>query len=576
MKRVSKAKQEEEGRRYLITSALPYINGVKHLGNLVGSLLPADVYARFLRQRGEDVLFVCGTDEHGTPAELGAEAEGLQIEEYCRKYWRIQSQIYDAFGISFDYFGRTSSRANHETTQEVFLRLWERELIQENRTRQIYCVEDERYLPDRFINGTCPACGSDKARGDQCEDCTTMLDPCDLIEPRCYRDSAHTLEFREELHLFLCLQKMQSTIATWLAEKSHWPVTTLGIARGFLGEGLHARCITRNLKWGVPVPREGFEDKVFYVWFDAPIGYIGISKEWAEQDQSDPDAWRRYWKDPSTRLVQFMAKDNVVFHTITWPATMLGADDDWVTAWMVKGFHWLNYEGNKFSTSARRGVFTDVALELFPADYWRYYLLSIAPEKADTSFTWEGFQSTVNKDLGDVLGNLLSRVTRFIHRFFDGRVPELGLQGRGPEEVELLEEFGEHARLTAESIESCRFSAGIRSLRAAWASGNKYFDNRAPWGLRKSDPAACGTVLHTSVHLLRRIAVLSHPVIPHLAEGIARALGLPADFDFQHTSQGELGLDDLAGLPLAVSGPSLVKKIDDELIMELRRRFAGK
>ena len=521
------------------------------------------------------MLFVCGTDEHGTPAELSAEAEGMQVEEFCDKYWRVQSQIYQDFGISCDYFGRTSSHANHRTTQEIFLRLQERGLIQERTARQIYCVEDARYLPDRFIRGTCPLCGSDSARGDQCEGCSRMLDPGDLIKPRCYRDDNHTLEFRDEPHLYLDLPRMRPAISDWLADKGHWPATTLGIAHGFLSEGVLARCITRNLKWGIPVPRQGFENKVFYVWFDAPIGYIGISKEWAERDQSDPDAWSRYWKDPSTRLVQFMAKDNVVFHTITWPATMLGADDGWITAWMVKGFHWLNYEGQKFSTSARRGVFTDVALELFPADFWRYYLLSIAPEKADTSFTWEGFQSTVNKDLGDVLGNLLSRVTRFIHRFFDGRVPDLGPLGMGPDEVELLEEFEEHARVFDEAIESCRFSAGIRSLRAAWASGNKYFDSRAPWELRKSDPAACGTVLHTSVHLLRRIAVLSHPVIPHLVEEIARTLGLPADLDFQHTRQGELGLHDLAGTMLPVSGSSLVKKIEDECIVELRRRFSG-
>jgi methionyl-tRNA synthetase len=566
--------QSAAARRTIVTSALPYINGVKHLGNLVGSMLPADVYARFLRQRGEDVVYVCGTDEHGTPAELSAELEGLPVAEYCEKYWRIQRDIYERFAISFDVFGRTSAPETHQETQEVFLHLYRNGYIVEREMEQLYCEQDARYLPDRFVHGECPHCHSEGARGDQCESCGKLLDPGDLIRPRCHRDPTHTLSVRKERHLFLDLPKLQSRVAAWLDTKRHWPATTMGIARGFLKEGLQERCITRSLKWGVPVPLEGYEDKVFYVWFDAPMGYIGITRQWADEVVGDPEAWRPYWFDPDTRLVQFMGKDNVPFHTVTWPATLLGAEQGFVTAWIIKGFHWLQYEGGKFSTSKGRGIFSDDAIELFPADFWRYYLLSVAPEKADTNFTWKGFQGAVNKDLADVLGNLLSRVARFVVRYFDARVPAPGPGGRGAVEQETLTAFAAHERDFAAAIEACEMAAAIRALRAAWTSGNKYLDLREPWNLRKTDLAACGTVLHTCVHLIRRCAVLGSPVVPTLARGVLEALGLEG-LDASRTTSDSLGLDDLAGHAIPTQQEPLVGKIEDETVEALQQRFAG-
>jgi len=571
---VAQADSSAGARRTIVTSALPYINGVKHLGNLVGSLLPADVYTRFLRQRAEDVVYICGTDEHGTPAELSAQAEGLPVREYCDKYWRIQKDIYERFSIEFDFFGRTSAPETHEETQQVFIELHQRGFVVEREMEQLYCEDDARYLPDRFVHGECPQCGSPDARGDQCENCGKLLDPGDLVNPRCHADPAHRLAVRVEKHLFLDLPALQDKVAAWLDTKQHWPTTTLGIARGFLKEGLQERCITRSLEWGVAVPLRGYEDKVFYVWFDAPMGYIGITRQWAAQVKGSSEAWRPYWFEADTRLVQFMGKDNVPFHTVTWPATLLGADQGFITAEIIKGFHWLQYEGGKFSTSKGRGIFSDDAIELFPADYWRYYLLSVAPEKADTNFTWKGFQGAVNKDLADVLGNLLSRVARFIVRYFDGRVPPVGPQGLGETERETLATFAGHERDFGAALEACEMAAAIRSLRAAWASGNKYLDLCEPWNLRKTDMDACGTVLNTCVHLIRRSAVLGSPVVPRLAQGILDALGL-SDLDPTQVRSAELGENDLSGHVIPEQQEPLVRKIEDETIEELQQRFVG-
>lgn len=302
--------------RYLITSALPYINGIKHLGNLVGSMLPADVYARFLRQEGEHVLFVCATDEHGTPAELAALEAGLDVATYCQKQHELQADIYRRFGLSFDYFGRTSSPDNHELTQHFYQRLDENGFMEEREISQIYSFEDNRFLPDRYVIGTCPHCNYERARGDQCENCTSVLDPTDLIEPRSTVSGSTHLEVRKTKHLFLKLSALSDEVRTWVDKQQDWPNLTKSIALKWLNEGLQDRCITRDLSWGVPVPRPGFEGKVFYVWFDAPIGYIAAAKGWAGE-QVDKDAWKTWWcGSEDVKYAQFMAKDNLPFHTI--------------------------------------------------------------------------------------------------------------------------------------------------------------------------------------------------------------------------------------------------------------------
>ena len=365
--------------QHLITSVLPYINGVKHLGNLVGSMLPADVFARFLRQRGEDVLYICATDEHGTPAELAAIEAGLPVADYCAQQHEIQRELGVRFALSWDHFGRSSSPENAELTQHFARVLEENGFIEERTTKQVYSPVDGRYLPDRYIIGTCPYCGYDRALGDQCENCTRVLDPTDLIEPRSAVSGSTELEIRETKHLFLRQSQLADEVRAWIDTRTDWPVLTTSIAYKWLDEGLQDRGITRDLEWGVPVPKPGYEDKVFYVWFDAPIEYIGATKEWADAEPAADRDWRSWWSSESDVVyTQFMAKDNVPFHTVSFPCTIIGSREPWKLADYIKGFNWLTYYGGKFSTSQGVGVFMDDAIELLPADYWRWYLIANA------------------------------------------------------------------------------------------------------------------------------------------------------------------------------------------------------
>lgn len=554
--------------KIIITSALPYINGVKHLGNLVGSLLPADVFARYQRRLGKSVLFVCGTDEHGTPAELAAAAEGLSPQAYCDKYYEIQKDIYERFGLSFDYFGRTSSRENHESTQSLFMSLWRNGLIEERETPQLFSLDDNRFLPDRYVVGTCPNCGDLNAKGDQCEACGTLLDPVDLINPRSTISNSTNLEVRTSRHLYLNLAKMQERISDWVDRQTTWPKNVVGIARKWLNEGLRARCITRDLQWGIPVPLKGYEDKVFYVWFDAPIGYIGISRQWANTI-GQPDLWLEYWKDAETQLVHFMAKDNVPFHTVIWPAVLMGADDGFILPTTVKGFEWLQYEGGKFSTSSNRGIFTDTALELFPADLWRYYLLKIAPEKKDTDFEWSSFQTAINKDLADTLGNFANRTLIFLNKAFDRVIPS---RGAAPSQVD--KRIRVAALDVGRALDSCRFNIAIIYLRDFWQYCNQFVNETVPFKVIKESRDAAAHILADCILLLRAAATISEPFVPSLAETLYRNLGIEDDVHKEPWSMiGQW--PDMAGRRIALSPEVLVRKIEDATIHELHERFAG-
>lgn len=419
--------------RHLITSAIPYINGIKHLGNLVGSQLPADLYARYLRGRGHEVLFLCATDEHGTPAELAAAKAGKPVAEYCAEMWQVQDKLSQGFRLSFDHFGRSSSEQNRKLTQHFAGKLYDAGLIEEVTEKQVYSNADGRFLPDRYIEGTCPNCGFESARGDQCDNCTKQLDPVDLINPRSTISGSTDLEMRETKHLYLRQSQMKDRLEDWIDTRQGWPVLTTSIAKKWLndGDGLQDRGITRDLDWGVPVQRgdapwPGMEGKVFYVWFDAPIEYIACGAEWVEAGKGDD--WERWWRTDKgaedVRYTQFMGKDNVPFHTLSFPVTILGSGEPWKLVDYIKSFNYLNYDGGQFSTSRGRGVFMDQALDILPADYWRWWLLSHAPESSDAEFTWENFQANVNKDLADVLGNFVSRVTKFCRSKFGEAVPE--------------------------------------------------------------------------------------------------------------------------------------------------------
>jgi methionyl-tRNA synthetase len=557
--------------RHLITSALPYINGVKHLGNLVGSMLPADVYARFLRQRGDDVLFICATDEHGTPAELAALEEGLDVAEYCRRQHEVQAQLGDRYFLSWDYFGRSSSAQNAELTQYFARRLEEQGLIEERVTEQVFSVDDQRFLPDRYIIGTCPHCGYDAARGDQCENCTRLLEPTQLINPRSAVSGSTNLELRESRHLFLKQSLLADDIRAWIDKQEGWPLLVTSIAYKWLDEGLRDRGITRDLSWGVPVDRPGFEGKVFYVWFDAPIEYIGATKEWADADAGRRD-WRGWWYEAEDVVyTQFMAKDNIPFHTVSFPCTLIGSREPWKLVDYVKGFNWLTYYGGKFSTSRGVGVFMDAAIDILPADYWRYYLMANAPESDDSTFTWEGFAVAINKDLADTFGNFVNRCLTFTTRTVGDRVPNGGVPG--PAEDTLREELATRIVAYTDLMSEKQFRKATAELRAIWATGNAYWEQSEPWKQAKLDPERTAVILRTGVNLVRLFSLLAAPIIPETTERVLAAVAPDAPKQWPDDAASALAALE-PGATFDVPDV-LFRKITDDDVAEWTTRFGG-
>ena len=567
--------------RILITSAIPYINGIKHLGNLVGSQLPADLYARYMRARGHEVMFICATDEHGTPAELAAAKAGKPVAEYCAEMWEVQDELGKGFRLSFDKFGRSSSPQNHKLTQHFAGRLADNGLIEEVEESQVYSHADGRFLPDRYIEGTCPNCGYDKARGDQCENCTKQLDPTDLIEPRSAVSGSTDLEVRATKHLYLRQSTLKDQLNDWISSKADWPILTTSIAKKWLhdGDGLQDRGITRDLDWGVPVqkgdePWPGMEGKVFYVWFDAPIEYIAATKEWSDSNGLGDDAWRRWWRKDEgaedVRYLQFMGKDNVPFHTLSFPATIIGSGEPWKLVDYIKSFNYLNYDGGQFSTSQGRGIFMDQALEILPADYWRWWLLSHAPENSDSEFTWENFQLSVNKDLSDVLGNFVSRVTKFCRSKFGEAVPTGGEYGET--ELALISDLNQKLAAYQGHMEAIEVRKAATELRAIWVAGNEYLQTAAPWAVFKENPDQAAAIVRLSLNLIRFYAVISAPFIPDASATLLAAMkaedaGWPEDTE---TALAALPEGHVFEVP-----DNLFRKISDEEREEWQAKFAG-
>ncbi|GGB58056.1 methionine--tRNA ligase [Henriciella pelagia] len=572
-------------RRILVTSALPYINGVKHLGNLAGSMLPADVYARFQRLRGHDVLYICATDEHGTPAELAAQAAGVSVRAYCDEQHEIQKKAGEGFALSYDHFGRSSGEENARLTQHFAHVLEANGLIEERAMKQVYSIDDGRFLPDRYVEGTCPHCEFEKARGDQCDNCGRLLDPVDLIDPYSAVSGSKNVEVRETRHLFLRQSQMQDTIRAWVEASEDWPQLARSIALKWLDEGLRDRAITRDLSWGVPVtspdgsPREGFENKVFYVWFDAPVEYIGATEEWSKKI-GKPDEWRKWWRTDEgaddVEYIQFMGKDNVAFHTVSFPVTIIGSKEPWKLVDQLKAFNWVTWYGGKFSTSNKRGVFMDQALDLLPADYWRWYLIANAPEGSDAAFTWEGFQASINSDLANVLGNFVNRITKYCASKFDGKVPDAGQ----PDDAEawIITELETRLPQLVQHYENMDFRKVAAETRAIWAAGNEYLTKAEPWVKYKSsvDDAAVG--VRTGLNLAALFGIVAQPIIPEAAKMILDAIGIP---EKNRTMNAE-GLGDVAGLidalphGHAISPPDvLFRKIEDDQVAEWSEAFGG-
>jgi methionyl-tRNA synthetase len=481
--------------------------------------------------------------------------------------------------LSFDWFGRSSSRQNRELTQHFAERLEEAGLIEEGTTPQVYSIDDRRFLPDRYVEGTCPRCGYESARGDQCDNCGALLDPVDLIRPRSKISGSERLEVRDTTHLFLLQDRMAERIRAWVDAAQEWPSLARSIAYKWLDEGLQPRAITRDLDWGVPVtkdgrPRPGFDNKVFYVWFDAPIEYIAATAEWAD---ATGEEWRRWWRLPEggddVTYVQFMGKDNVAFHTVSFPVTLLGSGEPWKLVDRLKALNWVTWYGGKFSTSERRGVFMDQALDLLPADYWRWRLMANAPENADSAFTWSDFQNGVNADLVNVLGNFVNRVVRFGEARFAAIVPDGGTPG--PLERSLFEELDSRLRALTEHHEAMEFRRAAAETRAIWAAGNQYLQRAAPWSAIGADMPAAACSLRTALNLARLAARISAPFLPHTAQTILQAFG-EADrpLRWPATAAATL-LDELPrGKPVAPL-PLLFRRIEDAETADWSARFGG-
>ena len=567
--------------RILITSAIPYINGIKHLGNLVGSQLPADLFARYMRARGHEVMFICATDEHGTPAELAAAKAGQPVDVFCAEMHAVQADIAKGFRLSFDHFGRSSSLRNHRLTQHFAGVLDDNGLIAEVSDTQIFSIDDNRFLPDRYITGTCPNCGYTSARGDQCENCTKQLNPTDLIDPRSSISGSTNLEVRQTKHLYLKQRALRDKLEAWIDSKTDWPILTTSIAKKWLndGDGLQDRGITRDLFWGVPVrhgdqPWPGMEGKVFYVWFDAPIEYIACTAEWADAHGLPDAAWQRWWRTDlgaaDVTYYQFMGKDNVPFHTLSFPATIIGSGEPWKLVDYLKSFNYLNYEGGQFSTSLGRGIFMDQALSILPPDYWRWWLLSHAPESSDTEFTWENFQTSANKDLADVLGNLVSRVTKFSQSKFGEAVPAGG--ALGPREMQLIADLTRKLRSYEDLMAAMEIRKAAAELRALWVLGNEYLQSAAPWTVVKTDPDQAAAMIRLALNLIRVFAVISQPFIPDAASAMMTAM---RSTDWSWPDDLPAALQTLpAGHGFAIP-ENLFRKITDDERSDWQSRFSG-
>ena len=555
-------------KKILITSALPYVNNVPHLGNIIGCVLSADVFARYSRARGNDTLFICGTDEHGTATETKALEEGITPQQICDKYYKIHKDIYDWFGCSFDAFGRTSTDTHTEMTQSIFKHIYDNGFIKKDILEQAWCPKCDKFLADRFVEGTCPHCGYDGARGDQCENCGKLLNAVELVNAKCKICSSKP-KIRKSNHLFLDLPKIGSKLENWskkAADEGFWTQNARNVTTAWFKEGLKQRCISRDLKWGVPIPLDGYTDKVFYVWFDAPIGYISITKH------AFPDDWKSWWQSDDVKLYQFMAKDNIPFHTIIFPSTMLAADDDWTMLHHINSTEYLNYESGKFSKSAGTGVFGDDAKGSgIPADVWRYYLLANRPEGSDSHFSWKDFQDKNNNELLANLGNFVNRTLVFTQKHFDSKIPGAKLEEK---DDKLITAASGSLKRYIEFLDAVKEKDALKEVMHLSKLGNQYFQENEPWVLAKDEATKkrCATVINVCCNLVRNLAILVEPFLPNTSAEMFRQLNL---------NSGEKSIDYKMHLDIdpghKINEPKgIFRKLEDKEIDGLKKKFCGK
>lgn len=551
--------------KVLVTSALPYANGPIHLGHLSGAYLPADIYVRYKRLNGDDVLYICGSDEHGVPITITADKEKVSPQVIIDRYHESNKKAFKRFGMSFDNYSRTSLPIHHETAKEFFLEFYNRGLFIEKKSNQFYDEKAKMFLPDRYVEGTCPRCGNEQARSDECENCGSLYDPSELINPKS-KVTGETPVLKETTHYYFPLGKYQPALENYvneMNEKYGWKENVLQYCRGWFKEGLKDRAITRDLDWGVKVPVDSAAGKVIYVWFEAVLGYISSTKEYS-QLKNQPDLWKKYWQDIKTKYIAFIGKDNVVFHTIIFPAILMawneGKNEKYCLPQNVPANEFLNFEGKKFSKSRGWGIDVDEFLNIFPPDPLRYTLAANLPENKDTDFYWKEFQLRNNSELADILGNFINRTFTFIHKHFDGKVPAKGK----PEkiDIDMLIEISEYPGRIAELFERYKIKDGVNEMMNLARDGNKYFNDSEPWVTIKSNKEKCGTTLNICLQAIYTLAELFYPVLPFSSEKLFKMLNAkPVDWR-------ESGKSLLKEGHQINNAEILFPKIEDEVIEE--------
>jgi methionyl-tRNA synthetase len=547
-------------KRYTITAALPYTNGPIHIGHLAGVYVPADIYARYLKMQGEDVVFVCGSDEHGVPITIKAKKEGVSPQDVVDKYDGIIRKSFQDFGIAFDNYSRTSAKIHHETAAAFFEKLYKEGKFIEEVTQQLYDDEAQQFLADRFVIGTCPKCGNEESYGDQCEKCGTSHNATDLINPKS-AITGNVPVLKETKHWFLPLDQYEPWLKEWILDshKKDWKPNVYGQCKSWIDDGLRPRAVTRDLDWGIPVPVAGGEGKVLYVWFDAPIGYISATKEWAARENKD---WEPYWKDQDTKLVHFIGKDNIVFHCIIFPS-MLKAEGSYILPDNVPANEFLNLEGNKLSTSKNWAVWLHEYLEDFPGkeDVLRYVLTANAPETKDNDFTWKDFQQRNNSELVAILGNFINRVVVLTHKYYDAEVPEPGQLNETDENI--LAELRAYPAVIASSIEKYRFREAQAEMMNVARLGNKYLADEEPWKTIKTDEARTKTVMYVALQVAAALSSICQPFLPFTAKKLSTILNLKKNISWPQIASAEALL-----APQHVIGKAslLFEKIEDDAI----------
>ena len=550
----------KEYKRHLITAALPYANGPIHLGHLAGVYVPADIYSRYLRLKGEDMLFICGSDEHGVPITIKARQEGVSPKDIVDRYHELNKNSFEKLGISFDIYSRTTNRVHYETASEIFRTLYDNDKFLEKSTEQYYDPEAKQFLADRYITGTCPECGNDNAYGDQCESCGSSLNPTDLIKPKSTISGA-VPELKETKHWFLPLDQYEDFLRNWILEENkHWKPNVYGQCKPWLDSGLHPRAVSRDLDWGIPVPVDNAEGKVLYVWFDAPIGYISATKELT------PD-WEKYWKDQDTRLIHFIGKDNIVFHCIIFPV-MLKAEGSYILPENVPANEFLNLEGDKLSTSRNWAVWLHEYLEEFPdkQDVLRYVLCANAPETKDNDFTWKDFQSRNNNELVAILGNFVNRALVLTHKYFNGIVPDKGEMKA--EDQEIIDQFTVLKDKIERALDEFKFREALKETMNMARLGNKYLADTEPWKLIKTDEDRVKTILHISLQLTANLAILFYPFLPSTTDKLRSFLNL------EELKWEDAGKKNILAEGHKIQKPSLLfEKIEDRIIEDQLKKL---